>query len=64
MTSTICIKLMLTAILLFILVYLGVQVDVPRKSQRWYEAVVGSLFLISVLLFFVGGFGAIWMYPS
>lgn len=64
MIHLLCLKLTATAVLLFVLVYFGVQVEVPRKSQKWFEAVMGSIFLIAILLFFGGGFGAIWTYPS
>jgi ABC-type phosphate transport system permease subunit len=62
MTFQLYFQLMLTGVLLFLLSFFGAQVEAPRKHKTWYEALVGSIFLISLVLFFGGAAGSIWTF--
>lgn len=53
-------KLTLTGVLLFLLSFLAAQVDAPRTAT-WWEVLVAIVFVMALLLFFVGGFGVVWV---
>lgn len=55
-------QLMGTGVFLFALTYFGIHVEPPYRHRSWYEALVGCVFIAGFLLFFIGGFGAVWTF--